>query len=94
MSTTFLMRNKRAMCALPAGIDPRCGQPVQRFHAYMQDTTEQKARAAEQHLDTTIAVIRALEPTSPQVAAVLVELQASDPSLADITTAWLKAAGQ
>jgi hypothetical protein len=63
-----------------------------KFQAYMQNTTEQRAQTAERELNATIAVIRSLEPNSPQIAAVLVELRGSSPELADTSTAWLKSA--
>lgn len=65
-----------------------------RFHSYMQDTTERKAQAAERELNTTIVAIRSLEPSSPKIAAAIVELTGGNADLAEAATAWLRSAAE
>lgn len=65
---------------------------LDRFQAFMQDTTAQQASAAEQALERAAGRFRLLDPTPPQIAAQLVELEASDSVLAKLVTDWLQSA--
>ena len=65
---------------------------LDRFQAFMSDTTAQQAAAAEEHLAVTIRRCHQLRPITPQIAAHLVELEAADSSMAHSVTRWLEAA--
>lgn len=65
---------------------------LNRFQAFLQDTTAQQATSAEQALERATNAIGLLEPTPPQIAAQLVELEGSDSKLAQAITDWLQSA--
>jgi len=63
---------------------------LERFQAFMQDTTAQQAMAAEEALERTVNAVRLLEPTPSHVAAHLVEFKAADAVLAKTVSDWLQ----
>jgi hypothetical protein len=63
-----------------------------RFEAFIRDTTEQQATAAEQALERAMASYRSLESTPSEVTASRVELAAADPAFGQAVTDWLEAA--
>lgn len=65
---------------------------LDRFQAFMQETTAQQASTAEQELERVTRSFRLLNPTPPQIAAQLVELEASDSALGRVATNWLRSA--
>lgn len=65
---------------------------LDRFQAFMEDTTARQASAAEQTLERTTGTLRVLDPTPPQIAAQLVALEASDSALTTLVTDWLQSA--
>lgn len=67
---------------------------LDRFQAFMRDTTAQQASAAEQRLEGAITTFQRLEPTPASVAAQLVEIEGSDSTLAQAVTRWLQAAAE
>ena len=80
------------LCQQELSVDAR-GR-LDRFHAFMQDTTAQQASAAEQRLESAITTFRRLEPTPASIAGQLVEIEASDSTLAQSVTSWLQAAAE
>jgi hypothetical protein len=68
------------------------GARLERFQAFMHDTTAQQAQAAEQALERTTATLRQLEPTPSRIAAQLVEIEAADLALAKTVSDWLQGA--
>lgn len=65
---------------------------LDRFQAFMQDTTAQQAVTAEQSLERAMTALQRLEPTPASIAAQLVEIEVSDSMLAQAVTIWLQAA--
>lgn len=78
------------LCQQELSVDAR--DRLDRFQAFMQDTTAQQASTAEQWLEGAITAFRRLEPTPASIAAQLVEIEASDSTLAQAVTRWLQAA--
>lgn len=72
-------------------MSPKTGRLV-RFQAFIEDTTEQKARAAEDSFKTLVGAVRAVEPLSPAITTALVELKGSEPALVQATNDWLEEA--
>lgn len=66
---------------------------LQRFEAFMADTTAQRADAAEQAFARAIASVRQLDPMPAAVAAQLVELESADEALVKRASEWLQEAG-
>lgn len=65
---------------------------LERFQAFMQDTTAQEAAAAEQALERAVNAVRLLEPTPAHIAAHLVEMETADAGLAKTVSDWLQSA--
>lgn len=64
---------------------------LQRFEAFLQDTTAQQAGAAEQLLEAELTTFRQLDPAPAGVVSQLVEVEAEDHALAEHVRAWLQA---
>lgn len=65
-----------------------------RFHAFMQDSTEQQARVAERQLADMLSAVQGLGIDSAEIATSLMEVEALDRDLANATTAWLRQADE
>jgi energy-coupling factor transporter ATP-binding protein EcfA2 len=89
----FPVTSEDARCVLcQQALSAEASRRLDQFHAFMQDTTAQQAAAAEQALERATSTYRLLEPTPPQIAAQLVEVEASDSALAQAVTGWLQSA--
>lgn len=63
-------------------LDEAAADRLHRFHAYMSDTTETEARAAERAVVDAVAVVGATATLTPQTAVYLEALRAADPEAA------------
>lgn len=70
------------------------GERLRRFEAFMQDTTEQKATAAERNLANDLAAAEGFSIMSPEVVRALSEAEASRPDLIGRSRSWLDGAGE
>ncbi len=80
------------LCQQELSVDAR--HRLDRFQAFMQDTTAQQASTAEQRLEGVMTTLRRLEPTPASIAAQLVEVEASDSTLAQAVASWLQTAAE
>lgn len=91
--SAFPVASEGACCVLCQQTLPiEAGDRLQRFQAFMQDTTAQRADAAEALLDQKRAAVQMLEAMPPVIAGLLVEVEAGDSLLAQQVTTWLEAA--
>jgi energy-coupling factor transporter ATP-binding protein EcfA2 len=75
-------------------LDPGAVDRFSRFHAYLHDTTEQQARAAEHALQQLTAQLTGLTSGSAQMTTFLMEIGASESTLAANVSAWLASADE
>jgi energy-coupling factor transporter ATP-binding protein EcfA2 len=92
-SEHFPVTNADARCVLcQQELTPSGAERLTRFEAFLQDTTAQRASAAELAAAQLTGAIRQLDITPAQVAADLVELEAADKELTTVAADWLQAA--
>lgn len=87
----FPVTSDGARCVLcQQELSPDASSRLDRFQAFMQDTTAKQASAAEQALELTLATYRSLDPMPSQIATQLTQLGATDSALAETVTEWLQ----
>lgn len=89
----FPVTGPDARCVLcQQELDVAAAGRLQRFEAFLQDTTAQQASSAEQAAVRLAGAIRALDVSPAQIAADLVEVEAAEETLARSTSDWLTTA--
>jgi energy-coupling factor transporter ATP-binding protein EcfA2 len=91
----FPATDEGARCVLcQQQLSPEASNRLQRFDAFMKDTTEQTAQRAETSLQRLIASTRGLAVSTASVMTSLVEMRGLDEALAEAISEWLRTADE